>query len=697
MALTPEEQRELEELELQELEEEERSFKQPSAPKPRKQDEVSALESFGRGVAGALSPISKYGEAAGIKARTAYEDFKRGKPSFGVPFLDVAVPTAEEQEAASKEQQPGAYYSGMGAGILGSGVTGAKALLPSAGKLLGIGGATGAAYEAGSVPLEELNPLSFLEATIKGGAKGVALPLGLKALGAAQPIAKGVTAGLKEINTDPLQALGLPKAIGEGVKTTYGAIRQPQEFIEATQAARRQADPMLQYGAQQAQRGPQAIPMESLPPTAAASAAAPQKTLGQAVTSAIRGSGVSPEDEADFLLSLLQPGQNPAKEFYRQKVTQLSPSGQGLEKFQQMLEIPSSQRFQAREFDRADIGRQLLPQAKKAKSVLQGKGKAFERLQTQAMEEYQGKGLPEVFMSLDRAKGAEFSGISQKARKTVDQVLEILEEGKSLDQGRLQPGDIMDVSNAEAYKRLQTARQWLDDVIGSSIDDPSVTKLLKPVRSSLDNALKSSPSKALADEIYARGSRVQEIGIEPLEMALGKGKGAPRELSSAQIKGALGDTVKGEQTQRAIEMARSYAKDFAEQLGPKNAKKVSDFFDALADARTVAERKRIIDSVKTAEGPSGSALRKGVEYLQSIIQPTKGGAQMFTAAPEYLQSVDAFVGEQAAKQFGKNYDQLTGAQQLKLINMFQWFKKNPDAGMQEMNDAFTRILKGKSK
>ena len=70
---------------------------------------------------------------------------------------------------------------------------------------------------------------------------------------------------------------------------------------------------------------------------------------------------------------------------------------------------------------------------------------------------------------------------------------------------------------------------------------------------------------------------------------------------------------------------------------------------------------------------------------------------MFTAAPEYLQSVDAFVGEQAAKQFGKNYDQLTGAQQLKLINMFQWFKKNPDAGMQEMNDAFTRILKGKSK
>jgi hypothetical protein len=300
-------------------------------------------------------------------------------------------------------------------------------------------------------------------------------------------------------------------------------------------------------------------------------------------------------------------------------------------------------------------------------------------------------------MSLDRAKRADFTGISPKARKTVDQVLEILDEGKSLDQGRLQPGDIMDVGNQEAYKRLQTARQWIDDVIGSSIDDPSVTRLLKPVRSSLDSALKSSPSKALADEIYARGSRVQEVGIEPLEMALGKGKGAPRELSSAQIKGAFGDTVKGEQAQRGIEMARSYAKDFAEQLGPKNAKKVSDFFNALADAQTVADRKRVLDQLKFAEGPSGAAIRAGIEKLQQTIKPAPGGASMFRAAPEYLQSVDAFMSDRARQYFNKPFDKLTGDQQYKLVNAYQWFKQNPNATMQEMNDAFTRILKGKGK
>ena len=680
-------------LRLLELERE-KALAQQKAPKPRKQDEVSGLESFGRGVAGALSPIAKYGEAAGIKARTAYEDFKRGKPSFGVPFFDVAVPTAEEQEAASKEQQPGAYYTGMGAGIIGSGVYGAKALLPSAGKLYGIGGATGAAYEAGSVPYEETNPLSLLEATIKGGAKGVALPLGLQSLGAAKPIAKGVVAGLKEINTDPLQALGLPKAIGEGVKTTYGAIRQPQEFIEATQAARRQADPMLQYGAQQAQRGPQAIPMESLPPTAATSAAAPQKTLGEAVTSAIKGGGVSPEDEADFLLSLLQPGQNPAKEFYRQKVTQLSPSGQGLEKFQQMLEIPSSQRFQAREFDPSAMGRTLQPQAQAARQALGKKGEAFQQLQELASQEYKRTQLPSVSNAIKLAKSQyEQPGTSALTRNTVEQIDNIINQGSALPRYGVTEGPLKSANAQEAYKRMQAAREYADRAIRKNPQDLSIQDVLMPLRSNLDDVLKSSPSKVIADKLYAKGKGVEQFGISPLEMKAGK----ERLLSSKAIQKALGDTTQGEKIGIGIERAKEFTQEFAQQLGPKETAKIDNFFNALADARTVAERKRIIDSVKTAEGPSGSALRKGVEYLQSIIQPTKGGAQMFTAAPEYLQSVDAFVGEQAAKQFGKNYDQLTGAQQLKLINMFQWFKKNPDAGMQEMNDAFTRILKGKSK
>jgi hypothetical protein len=662
MALTPEQEAELQELEMRDLEERDAEEMAMKSPAPRKEDQVSGLEAFGRGVAGALSPISKYGEALGIKGRTIYEDINRGKPSFGVPF-DIAMETAEEQEAASKEQQPGAYYGGMGAGILGGVGASLPAKIPGAFGVLGIGAGTGGLQTAGSYPFQQglEEPGEVLKATGAGalfGAGVSAIPL---AIGARGPIVEGLKAAKK--GAEGKGAIGgTVGAISEAIPAMRGAARETKAFKEAVQQV-------------------------------APEAAAPT-TVGQYLK---QGTQVAPEEEAQFLLNLLQPGKTPTKEFYTQKTTQLYPGQIGPKQLGKVLDIPLEQRVQAREFERADIGRQLLPQAEKAKAVLQSKGKAFERLQNQAIQEYDGQGLPEVFMSLDRAKRADFTGISPKARKTVDQVLEILEEGKSLDQGRLQPGDIMKVGNQEAYKRLQTARQWTDDVIRSSIDDPSVTRLLKPVRSSLDTALKSSPSKALADEIYARGSRVQEVGIEPLEMALGKGKNAPRELSSAQIKGAFGDTLKGEQAERGIEMARSYAKDFAEQLGPKNAKRVSKFFDALANAKTVADRKRVLDDLKFAEGPSGAGIRAGIEKLQQTIKPAPGGASMFRAAPEYLQSVDAFMSDRARQYFNKPFDKLTGDQQYKLVNAYQWFKQNPNATMQEMNDAFTRILKGKGK
>lgn len=659
MPLTPEEELELEELELEELEAEERSFQQTPQPMQKKLPEVGGLKAFGLGVAGALSPIAKYGSAAGIKARTAYEDFKRGKPSTGVPF-DIAVETAEEELEAAQKQQPGAYYGGIGAGVLGGGVASLPAKIPSALKVLGIGAATGAAQTGGAYPYQQAKeePGELLKAMGVGGLFGAgvsAIPL---AIGARGPIIEGGKAAMK--GAEGKGAIqGTFSAVSEALPAMRGAARETQAFKEAVKQ----------------------IAPEAAAPT----------TVGSYLR---QGTQVTPEEQTQFLLNLLQPGKTPAKEFYTQKATQLYPGQTGPKQLQSVLEMPLEQRVQAREFERADVGRELLPQAQAAKKVLKGKGKVFEDLQNKAVEEYQGKGLPEIFMALDTAKGSEFSGVSSKARKTVDELMEIIGEGKSLDKARLQPGDITEVSNQEAYKRLQTAREWVDDVINTSFDDPSVTKVLRPVRKSLDDALKSSPSKALADEIFARGRQVEQVGIEPLEMALGKGKRAPRELSSAQIKGAFGDTVRGEQAQRGIEMARSYATDFAEQLGPENARIVTDFFDALANAKSVADRKRILDQLKFSEGPSGAAIRAGIEKLQQTIKPAPGGASMFRAAPEYLQSVDAFMAENARKYFNKPFDKLSGNQQYKLVNAYQWFKENPNATMQEMNEVFSRIMKG---
>lgn len=660
MPLTPEEELELEELELEELEAEERSFQQAPRPTQKKLPEVGGLKAFGLGVAGALSPIAKYGSAAGIKARTAYEDFKRGKPSTGVPF-DIAVETAEEELEATQKQQPGAYYGGMGAGVLGGGVASLPAKIPSALKVLGIGAATGAAQTGGAYPYQQAKeePGELLKAMGVGGLFGAgvsAIPL---AIGGRGPIIEGGKAAIKGAEGKGLIG-GTAGAISEAIPAMRGAARETQAFKETVQK----------------------IAPEAAAPT----------TVGQFLR---QGTQVTPQEEAQFLLNLLQSGKTPAKEFYTQKATQLYPGQIGPQQLKSVLEMPLEQRVQARGFDPSAMGRELLPQAEAAKTALGKKGAAFQELQELAAQEYKRTQLPTISNAIKLAKAQyERPGTSALARNTVEEINEIINKGSALPRYGVTEGPLKSANAQEAYKRMQAAREYADRAIRKNPQDLSIQDVLMPLRDSLDEVLKSSPSKVIADALYAKGKRVTQLGIKPLEMPVGDKQ---RMLSGKAIQSALGDTQKGERLALGIEEARQFTKEFGAQLGPTEAAKIDRFFDALADARTVADRKRVLDQLKFAEGPSGAAIRAGIEKLQQTIKPAPGGASMFRAAPEYLQSVDAFMADKARQYFNKPFDKLSGGEQYKLVNAYQWFKENPNATMQEMNEAFTRILKGKRK
>ncbi len=629
-------------------------------PKARPEDQVSGLEAFGRGVAGALSPISKYGEAAGIKARTAYEDIKRGKPSFGVPF-ETAIETAEELQKASKEQQPIAYYGGIGAGFLGGAAASLPAKIPSALGVLGIGAATGAAQTGGAYPYQQAKeePGELLKAMGIGGlfgAGGSAIPL---AIGGRGPIIEGGKAAIKGAEGKGLIG-GTAGAISEAIPAMRGATRETKAFKETV----RQIAP------------------EAAAPT----------TVGQFLR---QGTQVTPEEEAQFLLNLLKEGKTPAKEFYTQKATQLYPGQIGPQQLERALQIPLEQRVQARGFDPSAMGRELLPQAEAAKTALGKKGAAFQELQELAAQEYKRTQLPTVSNAIKLAKAQyERPGTSALARNTVEEIDTIINQGSALPRYGVTEGPLKSANAQEAYKRMQAAREYADRAIRKNPQDLSVQDVLMPLRDSLDEVLKSSPSKVIADALYAKGKRVTQLGIKPLEMPVGDKQ---RMLSGKAIQSALGDTQQGEKLALGIEEARQFTKEFGAQLGPTEAAKIDKFFDALADARTVADRKRVLDQLKFAEGPSGAAIRAGIEKLQQTIKPAPGGASMFRAAPEYLQSVDAFMADKARQYFNKPFDKLSGGEQYKLVNAYQWFKENPNATMQEMNEAFTRILKGKGK
>jgi hypothetical protein len=654
--MTPEEQAErdeLERLELMELEERERQEQKPS--------DIGGVEAFGLGLSSALSPIAKYGAAAGIKARTAIEDLARGKPSLGVPF-DIATETAEEQFEAARKQRPGAYYSGMGTGIVGQGVGAAKSAVPSLLKGIGIGAGTGAAYSAGDVPIEEIkkDPFAPVGPAIVGGSIGAAIPAGITALGTQRQAATaGATAAAKELSSEPLQLFGIPKAISEGVKTTYGAAREPAQMKEVV----RQIAPEL-----------------------------PKPTLGSQILS---GGAVTPQEEAQFLLNLLQEGKTPAKEFFTQKATQLYPGQTGPQQLRNVLDIPLEQRVQARQFDPSAMGKQLQPQAEAAKQALSRKGAAYKELQELASQEYKRTQLPSVSNAIKLAKGQfERPGTSALARSTVEEIDMIINQGSALPRYGVTEGPLKSANAQEAYKRLQAAREYADRAIRKNPQDLSVQDVLMPLREKLDDVLKTSPSKIIADALYAKGKKVETLGIKPLEIPLGERE---RVLSGKAIQSALGDTQKGEKLSLGIEQAREFTKEFAQQLGPKEAAKIDQFFNALEGARSVAEQKRILDQLKFSEGPSGAAIRAGIEKLQQTIKPSPSGASMFRAAPEYLQSVDAFMSENAGRFFGKSFDKLTGKEQFKLVNAYQWFKENPNATPQELDAKIMQIIGGKRK
>lgn len=647
------EREELERLELRELEEKERQ-----SPKP-KQSDIGGLEAFGMGVSEALSPIAKYGAAAGIKARTAYEDIKRGKPSFGVPYFDVAVPTAEELQSEAKAERPGAYYSGMGIGIAGGVGASLPTKIPGALGVLGIGAGAGALQSAGAVPYEEATPTELLKsggigALVGGTAAGIPLLVGARG-----PIAEGVKAAVKGAEGKGIIG-GTVGAVSEAIPAIRGAAKETQAFKEAVK-----------------QIAPDAVK----PPT-----------VGQFLK---EGAKVTPQEETEFLLNLLQQGKTPAKEFMVQKSTQLYPGQTGPQQLRSVLDIPLEQRVSARQFDPSAMGRQLQPQAEAAKQALSKTGTAFQELQEMAANEYKRTQLPLVSNSIKAAKTQyEQPGTSALTRNTIEQIDTIINQGSALPRYGVTEGPLKSANAQEAYKRLQAAREYADRAIRKNPQDLSIQDVLQPLRDNLDEVLKSSPSKVIADKLYASGRGVRKAGISPLEMQVGEKE---RVLSGKAIQSALGDTQKGEKMRLGIERARAFTQEFGEQLGPQETAKIDKFFDALENARSVADQKRILDDLKFAEGPSGAAIRAGIAKLEQTIKPSPGGASMFKAAPEYLQSVDVFMSENARKYFGKSFDKLKGDQQYKLVNAFQWMKENPNAAQSEVSEKFNTILRGKSK
>ena len=186
MALTPDEQRELEELELQELEDEERAMARPKSSAPRIQEPdtpVSSPEATARGLADVLTfgtakytaPVIRGGlEAVLPKGAAEYLNLK--------PY-EVEKAKYEEREDIAKQYEPASYLGGQAAGLgsqllaapFAGAAQGARGLAQSAfmtpAGQAGVG-AIQAGAESGFDPLEVLKGAGTASALTKLGGMG---------------------------------------------------------------------------------------------------------------------------------------------------------------------------------------------------------------------------------------------------------------------------------------------------------------------------------------------------------------------------------------------------------------------------------------------------------------------------------------------------------------------------------------------
>ena len=186
MALTPDEQRELEELELQELEDEERAMARPKPSAPRIQEPdtpVSSPEATGRGLADVLTfGTAKY-TAPAIRGGLQAVLPKGVNELLNLKPYEVEKAKYEEREDIAKQYEPASYIGGQAAGLgsqllaapFAGAAAGTRAAAQSAFQTpvgqAGVG-AVQAGAESGFDPLEVLKGAGTAGALTKLGGMG---------------------------------------------------------------------------------------------------------------------------------------------------------------------------------------------------------------------------------------------------------------------------------------------------------------------------------------------------------------------------------------------------------------------------------------------------------------------------------------------------------------------------------------------
>lgn len=578
----------------------------------------------------------------------------------------------------AESDNPGIYLGGeLAGGVATAFVPGLNvAKGASLAKTLGTAGALGAGAGFGSSEADNAADLALDSAKgaglgLAGGAIGHAA---IKGASSVPALLRGAKSGAKEATKDAMISLPF---VGTTPQAIMGSLKGGVKEVIDSSAAKKEVGDVVRLARQAIGV---AKPEEKKSLSLLAKAMKPLRA-GEA------GSVGELSDDETILAALLSDGDNPVKNWVAQKSASLNPGAGSADDYLKMLNIPSEARATARTFDPKAAAKDLAPEVDVVEDLFtESRSKRFNDLQDVARSKFDSSVVPGVLEEVKSAfRDAEkLKSIPASIKNMIEDVYGIVHNGNGTKLQKLTPGVYDSVPAAEQFNRLQKARELIDGKIkwASEQKEGQAESLLRGVRDSIDDALKTSPEKIEGDALWRESSDLQKKFFDTTKF----GQKGNREIDAEKISTLLGNNPTSRRFSETLQGMKDYAK--RPDLDEKFREKMLSTIDRIEKSIGVADQQRALSSFRYKQGPSSPA----IERLQSSMGKKSLVNDAVNAPAGFLNSADEFM-KIVKQRLGTSYQELPESQKVQVIKAWTWMKSNPGASMDQTEKVWKKLIK----
>jgi len=393
------------------------------------------------------------------------------------------------------------------------------------------------------------------------------------------------------------------------------------------------------------------------------------------------------DDEA-ILAAMMSDGDNAVKKWFAGKAGTLQPGQIDSDDYNKVLGLGSQARTTAREFNPKEAAKALKPTVEGVQNLFKGARSArFGELQEAAKGTFDDAGSASVLQDVKEAliDADKLKSIPGSVRNAIGAVDDMLSVGLGAKPQKLTPGAWSEVSRGERFHRLQQSREYIDQQLNWSKREGhgQAESMLRGLRSNIDDALKTSPEKVEADELYKASKDVEGKFFGSTEFRNATGG---VEIDEGKLARLLGNTDQAARFKASMEDLKKFAD--RPELGEAFKGQAKKLIEDLEGNIGIADTKRLLGEFRFKQGPSSPAVERmgsvarGNTLLQDAVQSPAG----------FVGSVDQF-DKMLKDKLGKGFNELNATEKTSAARYWTWAKKNQDAGMEKSEKMWSMIFK----